>query len=377
MINVLADTYLYNIEAHIPDNVNLRRYDPSAGIPGDLEHINALLVRTTNKINYKTLPNIPSSLKFVGTASAGSDHVDINYLEQQGITFTNAAGCNARSVAEYVATALLLWSEQREKDLTEYTVGIVGVGHVGTRVQQLLDKMGMTFVSYDPPREIRESTFRSASLAEVLDTDILTFHTPLNREGDCPTYHWLGHEKLSQQSFELILNTSRGGVIQEASLLKAIDEGGVGDIIIDTWEHEPQFNLATAAKAFIKTPHIAGYSKQAKDNATRMVVHAMLTHFDIPNRTNGNGQNARMVNSDISSRGSLSELLTELHPIRKYEDKLKQIIQNFADSRGKHFNKLRAEYPLRQEFAHTFLPIAYFERFPILEKLGFSKLDRT
>src|SRR6056297_79671 len=103
MTNVLADKYLYNLESHIPDNVNLRRYDPSAGIPVDLEELDALLVRTTNEINSKTLPNIPSSLKFIGTASAGSDHVDMDYLEKKGITFTNAPGCNARSVVEYVA----------------------------------------------------------------------------------------------------------------------------------------------------------------------------------------------------------------------------------------------------------------------------------
>ena len=141
MINVLADKYLYNLESHIPDNVNLRRYDPSAGIPAELDNVHALLVRTTNEINTKTLPNIPSSRKFIGTASAGSDHVDMDYLEKKGVTFTNAPGCNARSVAEYVTTALLLWSETKKKHLSEYSVGIVGVGNVGTQVQQLHKKM--------------------------------------------------------------------------------------------------------------------------------------------------------------------------------------------------------------------------------------------
>lgn len=375
MINVLADKYLYNLESHIPDNINLRRYDPSGGIPVDLEKVHAFLVRTTNEINEETLPDIPPSLSFIGTASAGSDHVDIDYLGKQGITFTNAPGCNARSVAEYVATALLLWSETKKENLTEYSVGIVGVGHVGTQVQRLLDKIGITCVSYDPPREIRESSFRSASLEEVLDTDILTFHTPLNREGDYPTYHWMDDEKLSNRSFKLVLNTSRGGVIEEKSLLKAMQDGAVGDIIIDTWEHEPDFNLGIAEQSFLKTPHIAGYSKQAKDNATRIVVHAMLNYFDIPTKQNKNGQLSRMIQADINSYESFSDLLTTLHPIREYETELEKIIADHPDERGKHFNKLRAKHPLRQEFTQTYLPTAYFKRFPVLHKLGFSEIS--
>lgn len=375
MINVLADKYLYNLESHIPDNVNLRRYDPSEGLPTDLSDINALLVRTTNDLNEKTLPNIPSSMTFTGTASAGSDHVDINYLEQQGITFTTAAGCNARSVAEYVATALLLWSEQKGMDLTNLSVGIVGVGHVGSQVEQILNKLGVPFISYDPPREIRDSGFNSVSLEEVLKCDILTFHTPLNRQGDHPTYHWLNDDKLSNRSFKLVLNTSRGGVIEEKSLLKSMQDGAVGGIIIDTWEHEPDFNLKTAEQAFLKTPHIAGYSKQAKDNATRIIVDEMLKHFDIQAEQNRKSPNPRIVKADINSYKSFSDLLTTLHPIREYETELEKIIADHPDQRGKHFNKLRAEYPLRQEFAQTYLPTAYFERFPVLRKLGFSEMS--
>ena len=239
----------------------------------------------------------------------------------------------------------------------------------------MLEKIGITCVSYDPPREHRDSNFRSASLEEVLETDILTFHTPLNYEGDYSTYHWLDYEKLSNQSYQLILNTSRGGVIEEKSLLKAMDDGVVGDIIIDTWEHEPQFNLVTATHAFIKTPHIAGYSKQAKDNATRMVVHAMLNHFDIPAKQSEDGQFSRAIQAEINSYESFSDLLVTLHPIRKYEAELVKIIDDHPDERGKYFNKLRAEYPLRQEFAQTNLPTAYFKRFPVLRKLGFSEIS--
>lgn len=374
MINVLADKYLYNLESHIPDNINLQCYDPAEGLPTDLGTTHALLIRTVNNINSETLPDISSSLTFVGTASAGSDHVDVNYLNEQGITFTNAAGCNARSVAEYIATALLIWSEEKDVNLTKLSVGIIGVGQVGTQVERLLNKLGIPFVRYDPPRANRENNFDSASLDEVLACNVLTFHTPLTRGGNHPTHHWLDAEKLSGRSYELILNTSRGGVIDEEALLRAVTNDTVDDIIIDTWEDEPDFSLATAEKTFLKTPHIAGYSEQAKDRATKIVVQAMLNHFNIPIDNNEGSQNARMVKQDMENFSSLSDLLTTLHPIRKYEAELKKIIADYPDERGKHFNKLRAEYPLRHEFPQTFLPTAYFERFPVLKSLGFSDI---
>jgi len=374
MLNVLADQYLHNLQAHIPSNINLVCYDPSEGFPDDLDDINGLLVRTTNDLTPQTLPDIPPSLTFVGTASAGSDHVDTNYLRQNGITFTNAAGCNARSVAEYVATALLLWEDARDIKLTNLVVGIVGVGHVGTQVQHLLEQLGISYVSYDPPREIRKEPFSSASLDQVLDSDILTFHTPLTKNGDRPTYHWLDEDKLDGHSFELVLNSARGGVIDERALLKAIGSGGIGDIIIDTWEYEPEFDLKTADQTFIGTPHIAGYSEQAKDNATRIVVDAMLNHFGLDIHKSNRNKNARMVKKNIESFSSLSKLLTYIHPIREYEARLKDIIAHHSDERGTHFNKLRAEFPLRQEFSQTYLPESYIERYPVLEQLGFSRI---
>ena len=375
MINVLADQYLHNIESYLPKNINLTLFDPDEGFPRDIENTHALLVRTVFSVNKQTLPDIPEKLQFVGTASAGSDHVDIDYLNKHDITFTNAAGCNARSVAEYVATALILWSESREEELTDFEIGIVGVGHVGQQLTSLFDKLGISYEAYDPPREKRESTFSSATLSEVLSTDILTFHTPLTTEGNWPTYHWLDTKKLSQHAFDLVINTSRGGVIDELALLEAKRKGMVRDIIIDVWEDEPEFHLNTAEQAFIKTPHIAGYSEQAKNNATKIVVDAMLDYFDLNSPRKDEQQTKRTLKQDISHFGSFSDLLTELHPIKKYERELQNIIKNSPKQRGPLFNKLRAEYPLRQEFSNIYLPESYFDIFPILKQLGFSLLN--
>lgn len=372
MINVLADRYLYNLKTYLPKDIHLTLYDPDKGLPSDLNSIHGLLVRTVNPINKKTLGNITKQLSFVGTASAGADHVDINYLNKKGITFSHAPGCNARSVAEYVATALLLWAENRDKDLTRLSLGIIGVGHVGTQVIKLMDKMEISTVAYDPPREKREYNFTSASLDQLLNCDMLTIHTPLTREREFPTYYWLDDEKLSDRQFELIINTARGGIINEEALLNAKANGSVGDIIIDVWENEPNFDLKTAEQAFIKTPHIAGYAVQSKENATKIVVNAMLDHFDISRPENRHSSNPRILDKDISTFDSLSSLLAELHPIKKYESKLKKIICDHPDERGKRFNQLRVDFPLRQDFAHTYLPASYFERYPVLKPLGFT-----
>lgn len=374
MINVLADQYLFNLQDYIPEGINLIRFDPGKGLPRELTGIHALLIRTVNEINKETLSEIPPALEFVGTASAGSDHVDIAYLNKNDITFSNAAGCNARSVAEYVGTALLLWSEENKEDLSDLTVGIIGVGNVGTQVVHLFNKLDLSHLTYDPPLELRDPDFESSSIKEILECDILTFHTPLTQKGQFPTYHWLDDEKLSNHKFKLILNTARGGVIDEKALREAKAKGNIDSIIIDTWENEPHLNVATAEQAFIKTPHIAGYSEQAKNNATEIVVNAMLNHFELQQAGNPEKQDQRIVKKDIAAFDSLSSLLTELHPIRKYEAELEKILQQNPDSRGKLFNKLRAEYPFRQEFAQTLLPASYFDRFPILGELGFSLL---
>jgi erythronate-4-phosphate dehydrogenase len=374
MINVLADQYLYKIKSYLPKSINLTLFDPVKGFPKNLNEAHGLLIRTVIPFNKQTVPNIPSQLEFVGTASAGTDHVDNIYLQKHGITFANAAGCNARSVAEYVATALLLWSEYQKINLQKLSVGIVGVGNVGTQIKKILSKLDISTVLYDPPRSRREPHFTTASLDTLLNCDILSFHTPLTRTGDHATHHWLDEEKLSTRRFQLIINSARGGVIDESALLKATANGTVQDIIIDTWEDEPQLNLDTAEQAFIKTPHIAGYSVQAKENASRIAANALLDYFDIPKPEQEDQQNHRIMEEDISRFDSLYELLTELHPIKKYESELQKIITEHPGKRGQLFNELRANYPLRQEFSQTFLPVSYFDRFPILKYLGFSEI---
>lgn len=374
MISVFADQYLYQIAHFLPDQVELHLFDPANGLPDGLAEAHALLIRTVNPINEKSLPNIPDKLSFIGTGSSGTDHVDQDYLRKNNIVFADAAGCNARSVAEYIATSLLIWSDNTGHTLHEFSAGIIGMGHVGRQVNNLLQKMGITTFGYDPPRAEREAEFNSVELETALKADIISFHTPLNHGGNYPTFHWLNSEKLKGRAFDLIINTARGGVVDEKALIEVHKKGTVRHFILDVWENEPQLKLKIARQSYIKTPHIAGYSVQAKRNASKFIADELIRHFDLAPAKNVGAPSPRIITDTIESFSGIEELITHLHPIRQYEEKLQRILKNNPDNRGDLFNKLRAEFPLRQEFNNIRLPEAYFNRYPLLKKLGFQSL---
>ena len=374
MINVFADKYLRNIADYLPDNVKLSFYDPADGLPAKDSAMDALLIRTVHTIDEPALARLPDTLEFLATASAGTDHVNIDLLRSRDIAFAYAAGCNARSVAEYVATVLLIWSELKKEILEDKRIGIVGVGHVGSEVQKLCEALGISPCLYDPPKAERDPDFESATLEDVLSSDILTFHTPLTHQGPHSTYHWMDQEKLQSRSYDLIINTSRGGVVDEQALLKAHTTGRLADFIIDVWENEPVFNDLTAQNAFIKTPHIAGYSIQAKNRASRMVAESLCDHFSLNMPEDGRQAGKETVElSDTSHEDpfSLVELLTQLHPVIEYQKELKKLMGMVPQKKAQAFNRLRSEFPLRNEFRFMQLNENLITKHTQLDKLGF------
>lgn len=369
MITIFADKHLYKLSSFLPSDVNLNFYDPQHGLPGQMNGADALLIRTVTKIDKETLDRLPDSLQFIGTGSAGRDHVDSRRLREKGITFVSAAGCNARAVAEYVASALLIWADEKSRNLSECTVGIVGAGHVGSSLKHLSDRLNIPVVACDPPRELREPSFASASPEEVLRADILTFHTSLTSTGAYPTLNWLNSKKLERHSFDLVINTARGGVVNEQALLAAHAEGRVKDMIIDVWDGEPDFNDELARKAFIKTPHIAGYSVQAKLNASRIIANKLSEHFGLA-PVNHNSTSLAKKPIDIpDSASSISDVITSLHPILDYQEELTRLIGIESTQKGIRFNKIRAEFPLRNEYSTMDIPAPLFDRFPLLKTL--------
>lgn len=371
MITVLADQHLFKIKEIIPDEINLQLYDPENGLPGNIDQADALLIRTVTKINKHTLHPIPKKLKFLATGSAGTDHVDIDFLKEHGVGFAYSPGCNARSVAEYVVTALLIWAEKKQVDLDAESIGIIGAGHVGSALLNVLDRMKWKYVCYDPPRAARDSSFHSAELSDVLNCSILSFHTSLTCKGSYPTYHWLDKEKLSGNKFKLILNTARGGVVDEQALLQSLQTGRVEDMIMDVWENEPLFNDTVAQKAFIATPHIAGYSVQSKFRASKMIVEALARYFSlnlpihplpekVHNPISGN-QKAR----DFS----LLDIFDRIHPIKNYHNALKKLAGMERTQKTRKFNRLRTSIPYRNEYDKLIIPKAILGEFPVLNGL--------
>ena len=246
----------------------------------DVKDADALIVRTRTKCNRELLEG--SQVKFIATATIGYDHIDTEYCREAGITWTNCPGCNAGSVEQYVHSALLLLEEKKGLDLKNATIGVVGVGHVGSRVARMAEELGMKVLLNDPPRAKQgESGF--VDLATIArECDVITFHTPLNREGIYRTYHLVDEDFLfSLERTPFVINSSRGEVVDTASLLVALAAGKVKAAVVDTWEYEPRISRELMEVAFLATPHIAGYSADGKANATRMSLEALCRFFGI------------------------------------------------------------------------------------------------
>lgn len=246
--------------------------------PEAVKEADALIVRTRTLCNEQLLQG--SKVKFIGTATIGFDHIDIDYCKKAGIAWSNCPGCNAGAVEQYIHSVLLLLQKEKGILLKNACLGIVGVGHVGSHVLHLAEQMGIRVLLNDPPRAEKGEKGFSTLSALADECDIITFHTPLDRAGKHPTFH-LGDANFfrSLKKRPFIINTSRGEVIETEALLNAIDKKEIAGAVIDVWENEPNINLELLDKVFIGTPHIAGYSADGKANATHMVLEAFCRFF--------------------------------------------------------------------------------------------------
>lgn len=238
----------------------------------DVRDADALIIRTRTRCDAKLLGG--SAVKLIATATIGFDHIDLRYCRRAGIIVTTAAGCNAAGVLQWVAAALALLSKREQFAPTERTLGIVGVGSVGRLVKEYAEAWGFRTICCDPPREAREH-LGFVSLEEVLrKADIVTLHVPLDNK----TRGMIDSEAIAlMREGAVLLNASRGEVAKTESLLT--DKIACA---IDVWEGEPNIDRRLLDKAFIATPHIAGYSLQGKANATAMSVRAVASFFGIP-----------------------------------------------------------------------------------------------
>ena len=310
--------------------------DQVVAIPGakiasaDVKDADALIVRTRTRCDEKLLAG--SKVTFVATATIGFDHIDTDYMERAGITWTSCPGCNAASVAQYLESSLLLLQQQKGLQLNSATIGIVGCGHVGQNVKNVAERMGMRVLVCDPP--VGSSDYVSLDVIER-EADVITFHVPLTREGCYATWHMADEaffQRLSRVPY--IINTSRGPVVDNNALLTALCEKRVRDAVIDVWEGEPDINLQLLKQAFIATPHIAGYSADGKTNADNMVIQALCHHFHLPNP-------GRIDSPSLPDGFHFTGDPLQLYNPIKDSEKLK--------NDPSLFESLRNNYPLRRE----------------------------
>ncbi|MCI0523083.1 MAG: 4-phosphoerythronate dehydrogenase PdxB [Bacteroidales bacterium] len=242
----------------------------------------ALIVRTRTRCNSQLLKG--SRVKIVASATIGYDHIDTSWLGEEGIKWTNAPGCNSGSVMQYITASLFQLAMHHSLDLRSLTLGVIGVGNVGSKVVLSARALGMKVLQNDPPRKRREGLKEFISLDAILErSDIVTLHVPLTSEGHDKTHYLINRENLQALKRECILiNTSRGEVVDNIALRKALMAGTLGGAVLDVWEGEPRADRRLIELADIATPHIAGYSVDGKANGTITVVRETALHLGIP-----------------------------------------------------------------------------------------------
>lgn len=333
------------------DLVAGRKIDAGRVVDADI-----LIVRSVTRVGDALLDG--SRVRFVGTATIGTDHVDVAALERRGIAFASAPGCNARSVAEYLAAVLLELEGELGRDLRGATLGVVGVGNVGSRVADVARALGLRVLQCDPPRAARESGFASVSLdVLVRAADVLTFHVPLDRNGPHPTRHLLDARRIEQlRPDAIVVNSSRGGVVDDDALAIACAAGRV-EAVLDVWEDEPQPSAAMLGVVRVATPHIAGYSLDGKLAGTRMIADALAHTLGVA------GPDPGVFRAPVASpavevtgrgRAVVREAVRKVYDVRADDGRLRAAMGEAGSSgeaRAAAFDRLRRDYPVRREFA--------------------------
>lgn len=355
-------------------------------VAGQVRDADLLALRSTTKVNRELLEG--SKVRFVGTATIGTDHLDIGYLEQAGIRWCFAPGCNANSVSEYVTSALLCLGQRHGIRLAGKTMGIIGVGNVGSRVARKARALGMKVLLNDPPRERAGAAGTACGeglepgpfvgLDRILDeADVVTVHVPLTKSGPDRTLHMVDEAFLGRLRPRcLFLNAARGAVVKSDALAAAVRSGRMGPVVLDTWEGEPAFRTDLVPLVDIGTPHIAGHSFEGKVMGTVMVYREACRFLGIEPawshepwmpppivpeiRVDAGGRDGEAVLWDVVSR---------VYDIRGDDRRFREAAALPEAARIKEFDRQRRDYPERREFQYTTVRVANGSA-PLLQSLA-------
>lgn len=340
----------------------------------------AVIVRSETKVDEKLIAG--SKVQFVGTATIGTDHVDADFLKSSGIVFASAPGSNSNAVAQYVFAAFFSLAKRKHFLLRGKTLGVVGIGNIGSKIVRIAKKLGMNVLENDPPLQRATQDPKFVSLDDLMRSDFITIHVPFTRTGSDPTFHLFDGKRLSlMKRGSILINSSRGGVVDNNSLKNNLTAGTIGEAVLDVWEDEPRIDMDLLAKCAIGTPHIAGYSIDGKVNATKMILKAFCEHFDLPHARDFSSlipppqlPVIEIDNPSADVENILSGVISHCYSIERDDEALRRSTSVEIGERGPFFKGLRSNYDFRHEFSNFKVAMPQKDRFlsEALASLGFQ-----
>ena len=348
-MKIIADENLAFTDYFFADFAEIQHKAGRTLTHNDVQDADALLVRSVTKVNHALIDQ--TKLQFVGSATIGTDHLDIQALEQQHIAWSNAAGCNAQAVAEYVITALLHLNIDLLEQERAFTLAIVGLGNVGSRLAVMAQLLGWNVIGYDP--YVQLAGIENVSFQELLkQADAISIHVPLTTSGDYPTLHLFDEAALAEMKPSAILiNSARGPVIQQSALMADIEKTK-RQVVLDVFEFEPEIPQELLERLALATPHIAGYSLEGKARGTQMIYEAFCHTFGYQPSKNFESQlpTVEQYFGQQDLKASLKQHLVQIYNIAEDDQQLRACVQA-AKVEQKAFDLLRKNYPLRREWA--------------------------
>ena len=351
---IVADSKIPYLKGVLEPCADVRHLDPREITPETVRDADALIIRTRTKCDAALLEH--SRVSVIATATIGIDHIDLDWCGKRGIVCRNAAGCNAASVAQYMTSALLRVSLRHNVDLRGKTLGVVGCGHVGSKVAAAAHALGMNVLVNDPPRARREGPSGFVTLETIQnEADFVTFHVPLTQAGSDRTEH------LADEAFfrglrkkPFFFNTSRGDVVDEPALKKAIIEGQISGAVLDVWHNEPEIDRELLSLVDFATPHIAGYSADGKANGTAMAVEVVaqglhILEPDVIQQVRADilakvpAPANPVVTLDAASANPVADAVLASYDVAADDAALRAAPENFEALRGSY--RVRREFP--------------------------------
>ena len=372
-MKIIADENMPNVEALFGGLGDITLVNGRSLSKEQLMDADVLLVRSVTKVNESLLEGTP--VKYVGSATIGTDHVDTEYLLEKGIGFNSAPGCNADAVADYVFSSLSYLYFTKSVNWLEAKVGVVGQGNVGRCVASRFVELGCEVVAYDPLVNETVSGVTLTTLCEVMTCDVICLHAPLTHTGPYPSFDMINDEYVAHLSAgQTIISAGRGGVINETALIERFHAlGGALNLVLDVWHEEPHPNMQLAALCDIAIPHIAGYSKQGREKGTWFIYKSVCNFFDIPLKSSfseavSQGSICEIkMNSDLGKEEALNRAIQCCFDVARDSARFKYVMSSGED---KGFDWLRKNYVERDEFNTAC--VNHDQYTPLFCALGFS-----